>query len=77
MASALIPKPKKQDTSRQDALLAQQEQRTQQAEARIAAQEQATKEQQAATSRARRGRVAGRASLITGTETGVTRKQLG
>lgn len=71
MVSALMPKPKTPDTSRQQALLAEQEKRIQQ-------QEQETKRRDAASLNARRGRSAARSSLITGgNEQGVLRNTLG
>lgn len=68
MASALMPKPKKPDTSKQEALLAQQEQR-------ISQQETETKRRETASMNARQRRA--RSSLIKGAETGVLRENLG
>lgn len=69
--ASLLSKPKAPDTSKQQALLAEQEKR-------ITQQENETKRRDAAALNARRGRSSARASLITGgNETGVTRTQLG
>lgn len=67
---SVLSKPKAPDTSKQQALLAEQEKRIKQ-------QEDETKRRDAAAANARRARASGRASLITGAETGVARTQLG
>ena len=61
---AVLSKPKKPDTSKQEALLVSQD-------AELKARELQTAQADAATKRARRARSSGRASLITGAETGV------
>lgn len=66
----MFSKPKTPDTSRQQALLAEQDKR-------LAQQEEETKRKDAASTNARRARAAGRGSLITGAETGVKREVLG
>ena len=66
--TSLFSKPKMPDTSKQTALLAEQEKRVQQ-------QETETARRQAASFSARRRRA--RTSLITGNETGVLRETLG
>lgn len=67
----ILSKPKAPDTSRQQALLAEQEKAQ-------AQREQETQRREAASMRARRGRSAARQSLITGgNETGVERTTLG
>jgi len=68
--TAMFSKPKKPDTSRQTALLVEQEKK-------IAREESETKRREASASNARRARSSGRASLITGGETGVNREVLG
>lgn len=70
MASKLMGKPKAPDTSKQQEALLQQEKR-------IAAEEEAQKKKESSALQARRARSSGRASLITGEETGVTRTTLG
>lgn len=65
---AVLSKPKKPDTSKQEALLAEQE-------ARIKQQEQDTAQRDAAAQKARRARTSARGSLLTGSETGVTDKR--
>ncbi len=67
---SVLSKPKAPDTSRQQALLAEQEDRIKQ-------QEEETRKRDAASQNARRARSSGRASLITGSETGVKRETLG
>lgn len=67
--NTLMPKPPKPDQKQVQALAAQ--------EARITAEEEAAKKKEAATMQARRARSSGKASLITGGETGVTRTTLG
>lgn len=62
--------PKKPDTSKQESAIADQEKR-------IAAEEQAAKKKESSAMQARRARSSGKASLITGEETGVTRTTLG
>lgn len=64
----LMPKAKAPDTSKQEALLADQEKR-------ITQQETDTKRREAASMNARQRRA--RSSLITGSETGVMREKLG
>lgn len=70
MTSMLMPKAPKVDNSAQIAAMKQQEQR-------VAAEEEAAKKKEAATQAARRARTSGKASLLTGGETGVTRTTLG
>lgn len=67
--SSILSKPKAHDTSAQQKLLAEQE-------SRVAQQEQETRRRDAAAMQARRARASGRASLLTGSETGV-RETLG
>ena len=67
---SILSKPKAPDTSAQQKLLAEQE-------ARVKQQETETKRREAASQQARRARASGRASLITGGETGVGRETLG
>jgi hypothetical protein len=62
---SVFSKPKAPDTSAQQKALAEQE-------ARIKQQETETKRRDAAAMQARRARVAGRQSLLTSGETGVT-----
>lgn len=67
----MLSKPKAPDTSKQQALLADQEKK-------VAQQEAETKRRDAAAMNARRGRSSARSSLITGgNETGVLRNTLG
>ncbi len=69
--ASVLSKPKAPDTSAQQARLAEQD-------AALKQREQQTQQQAAAAMRAKRGRSAARASLITGgNETGVTRPTLG
>jgi len=68
--ATMFSKPKTPDTSRQAALLAEQEKR-------VAQQEQETKRRDAASLNARKARSSARASLITSGETGVARETLG
>ncbi len=69
--TAMFSKPKAPDTSKQQALLAEQDKA-------LKAREQETQRRDAAALNARRGRSAARASLITGgNETGVERTTLG
>lgn len=68
--TSVLSKPKAPDTSKQQAALAEQEKR-------IQAQEEETKRRESASMQARRARSSGRASLVTGAETGVVREQLG
>lgn len=69
--TGLFSKPKQPDTSKQEALLAQQDKALKQRELQ-------TQQADAASLRARRGRSAARSSLITGgNEVGVTRSTLG
>ena len=69
--TSMFSKPKTPDTSKQQALLAEQDKA-------LKAREQETQRRDAAALNARRGRSAARASLITGgNETGVTRTTLG
>lgn len=70
MTSFLMPKPKAPDTSKQKAAMLEQEKR-------ISAEEEAAKKKEASALRARRAVASGRASLVTGEETGVTRTTLG
>lgn len=68
---SIFSKPKAPDTSKQEAALAAQE-------ARISQQEKDAAAKQAASLKARRAKIAGgKASLITGDETGVLRTTLG
>jgi hypothetical protein len=68
---SILSKPKTPDTSKQQALLAEQD-------AALKQREQETQRRDAAALNARRGRSAARQSLITGgNETGVTRTTLG
>jgi hypothetical protein len=67
--NTLMPKPPKTDGTQVAALQKQ--------EARISAEEEAQKKKDAASMQARRARASGKASLITGTETGVSRTTLG
>jgi hypothetical protein len=62
-----LSKPKQPDTSKQEARLAEQEKA-------VEAREQTAAAQNAATVRAKRGRNAGRRSLITSAETGVDQR---
>ena len=66
----VMPKAPKVDTSAQQKALADQE-------ARISAEESENKKKDAASKAARRARTSGRASLVTGAETGVARETLG
>jgi hypothetical protein len=66
----ILSKPKAPDNSAQIKAQAEQEKR-------IVAEEEAAKKKEAATLQARRARASGKASLITGEETGVTRTTLG
>lgn len=69
--ASVFSKPKTPDTSAQKASLAAQE-------ARIKQQEEETRRREAGSLQARRGRNSARASLLTGSETGVeTRTTLG
>ena len=69
--TTLFSKPKTPDTSRQEALLAEQDKALKQ-------REEETKRRDTAAMNARRGRASARASLITGgNETGVLRQNLG
>lgn len=70
MGSLFGGAPKAPDTSKQQAALLEQEKR-------ISAEEDAAKKKEAAALNARRARSSGRASLVTGEETGVTRTTLG
>lgn len=68
---SILAKPKTPDTSKQQALLAEQD-------AALKQREEETKRRDAAALNARRGRSSARASLITGgSETGVMRSTLG
>lgn len=68
---SILSKPKAPDTSKQEALLAEQDKA-------LKARELQTQQSQAASMNARRGRNSARASLITGgNESGVTRITLG
>ena len=68
---SILSKPKAPDTSKQEALLAEQDKA-------LKAREAETQRRDAAALNARRGRSAARASLITdGNEAGVTRTTLG
>lgn len=66
--ASMLSKPKAPDTSKQQAMLAEQEARTRQ-------QEEETKRREASMAQARRARTSGRASLLTGAETGVAEKK--
>lgn len=68
--TSLLSKPKALDTSKQQALLVEQEKA-------LKLKEDETKKREAAAFNARRARSSGRASLITGSETGVARQTLG
>lgn len=70
MTNILMPKVPKADNTSQVAALKSQE-------ARISAEEMAAKKKEASALQARRARSSGKASLITGAETGVTRTTLG
>lgn len=65
MGGILMPKAKSPDTSAQQKALIDQEKR-------VSAEEEATKKRDAAAMQARRARTSGKASLITGSELGVT-----
>ena len=68
--TSLFSKPKAPDTSKQQALLDAQDKE-------LKARELQTAQANAASMRARRARSSSRASLITGSETGVARTTLG